>query len=109
LRIDPECEAAVATLVQLSLQQHQIDNAIKYFERSAELARTEQELAGVLTYQYATNARSSLRRTKSTWTDNGHRGGLVLVLDRIRSFDHSLIPISGGYTVSDIQVGTSKL
>ncbi|KAJ3966984.1 ADP/ATP carrier receptor [Lentinula raphanica] len=56
LRIDPECEAAVATLAQLSLQQGQIDNAIKYFERSAELARTEQELAGALTYQYATNA-----------------------------------------------------
>ncbi|KAJ4490622.1 ADP/ATP carrier receptor, partial [Lentinula aciculospora] len=56
LRIDPECEAAVATLAQLSLQQGLVDAAVKYFERSAELARTEQELAGALTYQYATNA-----------------------------------------------------
>lgn len=52
LRIDPECEAAVATLAQLSLQQGLVDTAIKYFEKSAELARTEQELAGALTYQY---------------------------------------------------------
>ncbi|KAJ3890111.1 ADP/ATP carrier receptor [Lentinula edodes] len=56
LRIDPECEAAVATLAQLSLQQGLVDTAIKYFEKSAELARTEQELAGALTYQYATKA-----------------------------------------------------
>ncbi|KAJ3809979.1 ADP/ATP carrier receptor [Lentinula aff. lateritia] len=56
LRIDPECEAAVATLAQLSLQQGLVDTAIKYFEKSAELARTEQELAGALTYQYATQA-----------------------------------------------------
>ncbi|KAJ3999429.1 ADP/ATP carrier receptor [Lentinula boryana] len=56
LRIDPECEAAVATLAQLSLQQGLVDKAVKFFEKSAELARTEQELAGALTYQYATNA-----------------------------------------------------
>ncbi|KAF9555701.1 mitochondrial outer membrane translocase receptor TOM70 [Agrocybe pediades] len=56
LRIDDECEAAVATLAQLSLQQSKIPEAVKMFERQAELARTEPELANALTYQYATSA-----------------------------------------------------
>lgn len=54
LSIDSECEAAVATLAQLSLQQGKILEAAKMFERHAELARTEPELHNALTYQYAT-------------------------------------------------------
>ncbi|KDR72820.1 hypothetical protein GALMADRAFT_252092 [Galerina marginata CBS 339.88] len=56
LRIDAECEAAVATLAQLSLQQSKIPEAVKMFERQAELARSEPELVNALTYQYATSA-----------------------------------------------------
>ncbi len=52
LRIDPDCDAAVATLAQLSLQQGQLDKAVEYFIRQAELARTEPELINALTYQY---------------------------------------------------------
>ena len=52
LRIDPECEAAVATLAQLSLQQGKIDVAMQMFERQTELARSEPELNAALTYQY---------------------------------------------------------
>jgi tetratricopeptide (TPR) repeat protein len=52
LRIDPECEAAVATLAQLSLQQSKIEKAVEMFERQAELARSEPELVNALTYQY---------------------------------------------------------
>lgn len=52
LRIDPECEAAVATLAQLSLQQNKIDRAVEMFTRQAELARSEPELLNALTYQY---------------------------------------------------------
>lgn len=52
LRIDPECEAAVATLAQLSLQQSKIERAVEMFERQAELARSEPELVNALTYQY---------------------------------------------------------
>ena len=52
LRVDPECEAAVATLAQLSLQQAKIPEAVKMFERQAELARSEPELINALTYQY---------------------------------------------------------
>lgn len=52
LRIDPECEPAVATLAQLSLQQGKIDRAVEMFKRQAELARSEPELINALTYQY---------------------------------------------------------
>ncbi|KAF8221349.1 ADP/ATP carrier receptor [Tricholoma matsutake] len=56
LRIDPDCEAAVATLAQLSLQQSKIEQAVKMFERQVELARSEPELVNALTYQYASAA-----------------------------------------------------
>ncbi|KAF5391104.1 hypothetical protein D9757_003173 [Collybiopsis confluens] len=56
LRLDPECEAAVATLAQLSLQQGRIDKAVEYFEKQANLARTEPELVNALNYQFATEA-----------------------------------------------------
>lgn len=52
LRIDPECEAAIATLAQLSLQQGKVDQAVQMFERQTKLARSEPELANALTYQY---------------------------------------------------------
>ncbi|KAI0795831.1 ADP/ATP carrier receptor [Abortiporus biennis] len=56
LRIDPECEAAVATLAQLNLQQSKIESAVKLFQRQADLARSEPELLNALTYQLATTA-----------------------------------------------------
>ncbi|EMD35737.1 hypothetical protein CERSUDRAFT_115692 [Gelatoporia subvermispora B] len=62
LRIDPECEAAVATLAQLSLQQGKIDVAMQMFERQSELARSEPELVAALTYQYATAAQVEFTR-----------------------------------------------
>ncbi|KAJ3532219.1 hypothetical protein NMY22_g7833 [Coprinellus aureogranulatus] len=54
LEIDPECEAAIATLAQLNLQQSKISNAMEMFKRQAEIARTEPELINALTYQHAT-------------------------------------------------------
>lgn len=55
LRIDPECEAAVATLAQLSLQQSKIEKAVEMFERQADLARSEPELINALTYQFVSS------------------------------------------------------
>jgi mitochondrial import receptor subunit TOM70 len=52
LRIDPECDAAVVTLAQLSLQQGKIEQAVELFGRQAELARNQAELMNALTYQY---------------------------------------------------------
>ncbi|KAF9788389.1 mitochondrial outer membrane translocase receptor TOM70 [Thelephora terrestris] len=59
LEIDPECEAAVATLAQLSLQQSKIDTAVELFKRQLELARSEPELANTLTYMYASIAQKT--------------------------------------------------
>ncbi|WWD20858.1 hypothetical protein CI109_105335 [Kwoniella shandongensis] len=56
LDIDSECDVAVATLAQLSLQQGKIDEAIKWFEKSAQLARTEGELVNAITYEHASKA-----------------------------------------------------
>jgi import receptor subunit TOM70 len=52
LQIDPECEAAVATLAQLSLQQGDLKKAVEMFQRQVDLARSEPELASALTYKF---------------------------------------------------------
>ncbi|KZL86441.1 mitochondrial precursor proteins import receptor, partial [Colletotrichum incanum] len=54
LIIDPECDIAVATMAQLLLQQGKVTEALKYFERAAELARTEGEIVNALSYAEAT-------------------------------------------------------
>jgi import receptor subunit TOM70 len=54
LDIDSECDVAVATLAQLSLQQGKIDDAIKWFEKSGKLARTEGELINAITCECTT-------------------------------------------------------
>ncbi|XXH03509.1 hypothetical protein Hte_009914 [Hypoxylon texense] len=54
LIIDPECDIAVATMAQLYLQQGKITDALKYFERAAELARTPGEIVNALSYAEAT-------------------------------------------------------
>ncbi|KAI0024163.1 import receptor [Xylariomycetidae sp. FL0641] len=54
LVIDPECDIAVATMAQLLLQQGKIVQALEYFERAAELARTPAEIVSALSYAEAT-------------------------------------------------------
>lgn len=52
--VDPECDIAVATMAQLLLQQGKVTDALKYFERAAELSRTEVEIVNALSYAEAT-------------------------------------------------------
>ncbi|KAF2643687.1 mitochondrial precursor protein [Massarina eburnea CBS 473.64] len=54
LIIDPECDIAVATMAQLLLQQGKVTEALRYFERAAELSRTEGEIVNALSYAEAT-------------------------------------------------------
>ncbi|KGM91790.1 uncharacterized protein PADG_12105 [Paracoccidioides brasiliensis Pb18] len=54
--VDPECDIAVATLAQLLLQQGKVSQALKYFERAGELARTEAEVINAVSYAEATRA-----------------------------------------------------
>jgi import receptor subunit TOM70 len=56
LLVDPECDIAVATLAQLLLQQGKVAQALKYFERAGELARTEAEVVNAVSYAEATRA-----------------------------------------------------
>ena len=52
--VDPDCDIAVATMAQLLLQQNNVPGALKYFERAAQLARTEGEIVNALSYAEAT-------------------------------------------------------
>lgn len=52
--VDPECDIAVATMAQLLLQQGKVTEALTYFERAAELSRTEGEIVNALSYAEAT-------------------------------------------------------
>jgi mitochondrial import receptor subunit TOM70 len=52
--VDPECDIAVATMAQLLLQQNKVTEALTYFERAAELSRTEGEIVNALSYAEAT-------------------------------------------------------
>ena len=53
-KVDPKCDNAVATMAQLLLQQGKVVDALKYFERAAELSRTEAEIVSALAYAEAT-------------------------------------------------------
>lgn len=52
--VDPECDIAVATMAQLLLQRGNIAEALTYFRRAADLARTEFEMINALSYSEAT-------------------------------------------------------
>lgn len=52
LELDPECDSAVATLAQLTLQQGKLDEAVEMFSKHASIARTEPELEQALTFKY---------------------------------------------------------
>ncbi|EJD00277.1 TPR-like protein [Fomitiporia mediterranea MF3/22] len=62
LEADPECEAAVATLAQISLQRGEVEQAMKYFERQVDLARTEADVMNALQFMHAAKAQNEFSR-----------------------------------------------
>jgi len=48
--VDPESDLAIATMAQLLLQEGRPQEALEYFEKSVDLARTEQELISTISY-----------------------------------------------------------
>jgi mitochondrial import receptor subunit TOM70 len=52
--VDEECDIAVATLAQLLLHEGNVVEALKCFERAAELSRTMGEVMNALQYAEAT-------------------------------------------------------
>ncbi|KAI9768846.1 MAG: TOM (translocase of outer membrane) complex component [Geoglossum simile] len=65
LIIDPECDIAVATMAQLLLQQGKVPDALTYFERAAELSRTEGEIVNALSYAEATRTQLEVYLSQS--------------------------------------------
>jgi import receptor subunit TOM70 len=61
ITVDPECDIAVATMAQLLLQQGKVTEALEYFERAAELSRTEGEIVNALSYAEATRTQLEVR------------------------------------------------
>ncbi|KAI9891516.1 MAG: TOM (translocase of outer membrane) complex component [Vezdaea aestivalis] len=91
LIIDPECEIAVATLAQLLLQQNRVADAIKYFDRSVELARTEGEMVNAISYAEATRTQLEVQEPNfNDWLS-------VLTLQS----DSSTIPAPDGQVCED--------
>ncbi|KAI8580286.1 hypothetical protein K450DRAFT_237744 [Umbelopsis ramanniana AG] len=54
LEADPLCDAAVASLAQILLEQGQPAEAVRYYEMAIDLARTEAELEHAISYVEAT-------------------------------------------------------
>lgn len=54
LEADPSCDAAVASLAQILLEQGQPAEAVRYYEMAIDLARTEAELEHAISYVEAT-------------------------------------------------------
>ncbi|RUS17097.1 hypothetical protein BC937DRAFT_90417 [Endogone sp. FLAS-F59071] len=50
LEVDPNCDVAIATLAQLLLQQGRTADAIKWYEKTVELAKTEAELTNAVSF-----------------------------------------------------------
>lgn len=60
--VDPECDVAIATMAQLLLQQGKVAEALKYFEKAAELSRTEGEIVNALSYAEATRTQLEVQQ-----------------------------------------------
>lgn len=62
---DPECEAAVATLAQISLQRGEVEQAMTYFQRQVELARTEADIMNALQFMHVRLALSISKQERN--------------------------------------------
>ncbi|KAI7855948.1 hypothetical protein BDC45DRAFT_505152 [Circinella umbellata] len=62
LTVDPACDAAVASLAQILLEQGNLEEALKYYEIAIDLARTEAEIEHAISFVEATKAQ--IRFTK---------------------------------------------
>ena len=60
--VDPECDIALGVLAQLHLQQGKNPEALEYFEKAAEISRTEGEILSALSYAEATRAQCEVQQ-----------------------------------------------
>jgi len=76
--VDPDCDIAIATMAQLLLQQGKITEALKYFERAADLARTEGELVNAISYAEATRTQIQVQEKYPALANRIQEMGAVL-------------------------------
>ncbi|KAJ3277803.1 TOM (translocase of outer membrane) complex component [Borealophlyctis nickersoniae] len=56
IEVDPQCDIAFAQLAQLLLHQNKVEESLPYYDKAAELARTEMELMNAISCREAANA-----------------------------------------------------
>ncbi|CDZ97731.1 Translocase of outer mitochondrial membrane complex, subunit TOM70/TOM72 [Phaffia rhodozyma] len=61
--IDPECDVAVVTLAQISLQSSKIHQAQEMFRKAMDIARSEEELVQAITFWQAAKAQIDFMET----------------------------------------------
>lgn len=74
LEADPECEAAIATLAQLQLQQGNFEEAAKMFHKQVDIARTPPDLQMALQFALVRSYILSMRAGLQTSEDWGIAG-----------------------------------
>ncbi|KAI8991269.1 hypothetical protein BDF20DRAFT_904021 [Mycotypha africana] len=62
LEMDPACDAAVASLAQILLEQGKPEEALQYYEMAIDLARTEAELEHAISYVEATKTQTKFAK-----------------------------------------------
>ncbi|KAG1240206.1 hypothetical protein G6F68_017888 [Rhizopus microsporus] len=62
LEVDPACDAAVASLAQILLEQGKPEEALKYYEIAIDLARTQAELEHAISYVEAKKTQTSFAK-----------------------------------------------
>jgi import receptor subunit TOM70 len=73
LELDPDCDTAIITMAQLTLQKGDPEGAIKWFERSGKLARTQLELENALTCRFARAGSERMDADAQSSMLRGHR------------------------------------
>jgi hypothetical protein len=66
--VDEECDIALASLAQFLLHANKVPEALRAFEKAAELSRTEMEIVNAL--QYAEAVRTQLEVCDCFWGTN---------------------------------------
>lgn len=54
--VDPACDAAVASLAQMLVEQDRPSEALNYYQKAIDLARTQTELEHAISYVEATKS-----------------------------------------------------
>ncbi|RMZ91947.1 hypothetical protein DV736_g837, partial [Chaetothyriales sp. CBS 134916] len=113
LIIDPECDIAVATMAQLLLQQGKVIDALKYFERAAELSRTEGEIVNALSYAEATRTQLEVSEKYPQLASRLQQmGGVIVELEDVSAhasnYSHRSVTLSAPYWNALIGRSTSS-